>query len=217
MGALNWPRIGAIVRERADRPCQKEKNVNSRPSSRPILLLFALVFLFETWVWDILYATLAWIARRIPWERIKRGAQDVINRLPAIFAVLLFGVPVVVMELGSFFSVVAIALGHVILGSICYGALKLVGVSLIAVIYDLTREKLMGLGWFVWLHARFERLHEIAREFVAPYRRAAFRQWLLFRTRALEAWRPKGPGLRRLRRWVRARKGGSLIPGPEFD
>ena len=181
---------------------------------RPILLVFALVFLFETWVWDKLSAALGWIARRIPWERIKRGAQNGVNRLPAIFAVLLFGVPVVVMELGSFFSVVAIALGHVILGSLCYASLKLIGVSLIAVIYDLTREKLMTLRWFVWLHARFERLHAFARELVAPYREAALAQLEALRARV---WRTQGSDLGRLRRWIRCRKGSPFAPDPEFE
>jgi hypothetical protein len=195
----------------------KEKPLNRRPISRPILLVFALIFLFETWIWDSLSWGLGWIAQRIPWARIKRGAQDIINRLPAIFAVLLFGVPVVVMELGSFFSVVAIALGHVILGSICYAMLKLIGVSLIAVIYDLTQEKLMTLRWFVWLHGKFARLHEIAHEYVAPYREAALAQLRAFRARAFAFWNPQNSGLGRLRRWVRARRGGSLTPDPEFD
>jgi len=191
--------------------------VNRRPVSGPLVLAFALVFLFETWVWDKLSAVLAWIAHHIPWARIKRGAQDLINRLPAIFAVLLFGVPVVVMELGSFFSVVAIALGHVILGSLCYASLKLIGVSLIAVIYDLTREKLMTLRGFVWLHARFERLHEFARELVAPYREAALARLGDLRTRVFGAWRPGRSGLGRLRRWIRCRKGSPFAPDPEFE
>ena len=191
--------------------------MNRRPVSRPILLIFALIFLFETWIWDSLSWGLAWIARRIPWARIKRGAQSVINRLPAIFAVLLFGVPVVVMELGSFFSVVAIALGHVILGSICYGTLKLLGVSLIAVIYDLTQQKLMSLRWFVWLHGKFERLHHAAHEFVAPYRDGALAQLRALRARVFSAWSPGRSGLGRLRRRMRARKNGALTPDPEFD
>ena len=138
------------------------------------MLLFALAFLFETWVWDRLVALARWVAEHIPWERMRRAAKRLIDRSPAIVAVLLFGVPVIVMELGSFFSVVAITLRHVILGTIGYCALKLCGVSLIAVIYDLTREKLMSLAWFVWLHGKFEALHAYARELTAP---AAQRRW----------------------------------------
>jgi hypothetical protein len=196
---------------------RKEPHLNRRPVSRPILLLFAIVFLFETWVWDSLTGILAWIAQSIPWARIKRRIQDIINRLPAIFAVLLFGVPLVVMEFGAALSVVTIALGHVILGSISYAVIKLIGVSSIAVIYDLTQEKLMTLGWFVWLHRKFERLHEIARDYVAPYRDAARAQLRALRERVFGVWQPGNSGLGRLRRWVRARKGGALTPDPEFD
>jgi hypothetical protein len=173
-------------------------------------LVFAVVFLFETWVWDSLTAVMGWISRRIPWLRIKSAIKSVIDRLPAIFAVLLFGVPVIVMELGSFFSVVAIALGHVILGAICYGVLKLFGVSLIAVIYDLTREKLMTLAWFVWLHVKFERLHAWARALLAPYREAALAQIASWKQRMAESLRPHRSGLAAQRRPQRAVK-------PEFD
>ena len=88
---------------------------------------------------------------------------------------LLFGVPVVVMEGGCAVAVLLVALGHVVIGTILYGLLKLVGVSSIAVIYDLTSEKLMTLPWFVWLYAKFERLHELAHRLVEPYKRAALR------------------------------------------
>ena len=72
-------------------------------------------------MWDSLSASWRGSPAAFPGGASSVAPRSVINRLPAIFAVLLFGVPVVVMELGSFFSVVAIALGHVILGSICYG------------------------------------------------------------------------------------------------
>ena len=86
--------------------------------------------------------------------------EDIINRLPAIVAVLLFGVPVVVMEGGCALAVLLVALGHVVIGTILYGFLKLVGVSLIAVIYDLTSEKLMTLPWFVVAVRQVRAVHD---------------------------------------------------------
>jgi hypothetical protein len=156
------------------------------------MLILALAFLFETWVWDSLVAAFTWLARHIPWQRIRRATIDIINRLPAIFAVLLFGVPFVAMEAGCAVAVVLIALGHVIIGTILYGLLKLFGVSLIALIYDLTREKLMTLGWFVWLYERFERLHALARELVKPYREAALAYLRELKARASALWRGRG-------------------------
>jgi hypothetical protein len=189
----------------------------SRPRSRPLILLIALVFLFETWVWDSAVTVLGWIARRIPWQSIRRRIKDVINKLPAIVAVLLFGVPVVAMEAGSAVAVVFVALGHVMLGAFLYGLMKLLGVTLIAVIYDLTQEKLMSLAWFAWLHGKFERLHDIARAFVEPYRRLAvakIREWRESASALLQRW---GLDFGRARREARATKTGALASDAEFD
>lgn len=155
--------------------------------SRALLLVLALVVLIETWVWDALAAAWGRIARFLPWRRIERAIKDFVNRAPAIFAVLLFGVPFLVMEGGSFFAVVLVALGHVVLGTTMYGLLKLVGVSLIALIYELTEEKLMSLSWFAWLHGKFERLHHWARSLFAPYIEAAKSLLRELKARAL-AW-----------------------------
>ena len=81
--------------------------------------------------------------------------------------------PLIVSEFGGFISVVLTATGHLLIGSTMYIALKIVGVSLIPVIFDMTREKLMTLPWFVLLYEQFERLHAMAMRFVAPYRVAA--------------------------------------------
>jgi len=153
------------------------------------MLLFAVAFLLEIWVWDRMVAAVGWIAARVPWDAFKTRARAFINRCPAIVAVLLFGVPVVVSEIGAFFSVVLIALGHVILGATIYIALKVVGVGLIAVIFDLSREKLMTLPWFVVLHDKFERLHAYLQSLVQPYREAALEALRGLRAQAQAAWR----------------------------
>jgi hypothetical protein len=188
-----------------------------RQVSRPLILVFALVFLFETWVWDSVVKALGWIAKRIPWQRIRRAAKDFVNRLPAIFAVLLFGVPVVAMESGSALAVVMTALGHVLLGALLYGLMKLCGVTLIAVIYDLTEEKLMTLPWFVWLHGKFEQLHGIAREFVAPYREAVKAQMLRLRAFVAQTLRRWGVDINKARQKTETQKSDAFEPGPEFD
>lgn len=161
----------------------------TRAASRPLILLFALAFLLEVWVWDRMVAVVAWIAARIPWDAFKTRARAFINNCPAVVAVLLFGVPVVVSEVGAFFSVVLIALGHVSLGATIYIALKVVGVGLIAVVFDLTREKLMTLPWFVVLHDRFEALHGYLLAWVQPYRTAALELLRGLRLQAIDAWR----------------------------
>ena len=100
----------------------------------------------------------------VPWERLKTWAKALIDKAPAIVAVLLFGVPLAAMEFGSFISVVLMALGHVIVGALLYALMKIIGVSLVAVIFELTRERLMRLGWFAILYIGNSRISRIRRD-----------------------------------------------------
>ena len=153
------------------------------------MFIFLVAFLFETWIWGGMAAAFRWIAARIPWAKYKARAQRVVNRLPAFVSVLLFGVPVVVSEAGSAFSVVLIALGHFVTGVVLYIAIKVVLLALIAVVYDITREKLMTLPWFVVLHAKFTALHDYAHRLVQPYREAAVGWLREIRAAAAAQWR----------------------------
>ena len=54
-----------------------------------------------------------------------------------------------------------------------YLAMKTLGLVLVPVIFEVTRERLMELPWFVWSYAKFEALRAMASRFVAPYRQAA--------------------------------------------
>jgi hypothetical protein len=149
---------------------------DKRPS-RLAALPLALIFLFETWVWDKLVAFARFLALLLPWAQFRDASRRVVNRLPAIFAVLLFGIPLLVAEGGSFISVVMMATGHVFMGVALYAIMKLFGLALVPVIFEITREKLLALRWFAYLYEKFEWLHDAARRFVAPYKDAA-KQWL---------------------------------------
>lgn len=164
---------------------------------RPLLFVFLLAFLFETWIWGGMAAAFRWLAAQIPWAQYKAVAQRVINRMPAFVSVLLFGLPVVASEMGSAVSVVLFALGHFVTGVLLYIAMKIVMLTLVAVVYDLTREKLMTLPWFVILHEKFEALHEYARKLVAPYREAAAAWLRELRIAAVAQWRRAFAAFRR--------------------
>ena len=133
----------------------------ARPS-RLLVLAFALVFLFETWIWGSVVAAVGWLARRIPWNAFKAAVRRQVNRLPAIVAVVLFGVPLLFNEFGSLFCIFLLATGHFLTGAVGYILIKVVGLGLLAVIFDLTREKLMMLPWFVLAYEKFRTLHDFA-------------------------------------------------------
>jgi hypothetical protein len=161
---------------------------DKRPS-RLIALPLALIFLFETWVWRKLVAFAGYVATLLPWERFRDEARRFVGRTPAIFAVLLFGIPLLVSEGGSFVSVVIMATGHLFAGVALYVGMKIFGLLLVPVIFEITREKLLALPWFAYLYEKFEALHAMAHRFVAPYKEAA-KQWAReIAAKAQAAWR----------------------------
>ncbi len=164
--------------------------------SRPLVIAFALVFLFETWIWGGMVAAVRAISALAPWERWKGAARSLINRLPAFVAVFLFGVPVVVSEAGCAVSVFFIAIGHIVAGTVGYILFKFVGLALIAVIFDVTREKLMTLRWFVFLYNKINEFHEFASKLMKPYRDAMAAIIGEWRERARNYWRRFAYGVR---------------------
>jgi hypothetical protein len=145
---------------------------DKRPS-RLAALPLAIVFLIETWIWLKLVALARYVASLLPWERFRDAARRALNRAPAIVSVALFGAPLLVSEGGAFVSVVMMATGHLLLGMTLYVTMKIFGLLLVPVIFEITREKLLSLPWFAYLFAKFEALHAMARRFVAPYRQVA--------------------------------------------
>jgi len=144
-----------------------------RRPSRLAALPLAVAFLMETWVWRKLAALARFLSTLLPWVRFRDAARRALARWPAFVAVALFGVPLFVSEFGSFLSVVLMATGHLFAGMALYLAMKTLGLVLVPVIFEVTRERLMELPWFVWGYAKFEALRAMASRFVAPYRQAA--------------------------------------------
>jgi hypothetical protein len=155
--------------------------VEHRPKlPRALVFAFAIAFLFETWVWNNIVAALRVIAAVVHWASIRQALTRLIDRAPVWVALLLFGVPFLVSELGSFFCVALVAIGQVKAGAIGYVLSKLLGLTVLAVIFDITRAKLMTLRWFAYLYHWAMVFHRFAEELVAPYRavvRAYFVAW----------------------------------------
>jgi hypothetical protein len=151
---------------------------------RALVFAFAIAFLFETWIWGTIVAALSRVARLIHWARVRDALIRVIERAPVWVALLLFGVPFLVSEVGSFFCVALVALGHIEVGAVGYILSKLVGLSVLAVIFDITRAKLMTLKWFAYLYHWAMVFHRFAEELVAPYRAAVKTHLVELRTRS---------------------------------
>jgi len=140
---------------------------------RTALLALALLFLSISWIWDGLVAVSAAVVRHIPWERFKRGFARLVDRLPAPLVLLIFIVPFLIVEPLLVVATVAIAMGYVVIGAIAWIILKLLAISLIPAIFNLTQHRLMTMPWFVRVYDRVMAFHHYAHRITAPYTQAA--------------------------------------------
>jgi hypothetical protein len=119
---------------------------------RPFLVLLALVFLFEAWLWERLKPIVGRFVDWIPWDAFKAKLAAGIERLPPLATLLVFLVPVVLLFPIKLLGLWMLARG-IWLGAMATLALaKVVSMGVTAFIFDLTRPKLLQLNWFRWLY-----------------------------------------------------------------
>ena len=162
-------------------------------------------------MWDGLVAIGRALASLIPWARFKQAFAALIDRLPAPLVLLIFLVPLLIVEPLLTVATVAIAMGYVVSGVIAWIVLKLLAISLIPAIFDLTKHRLMTMPWFVRAYEKVMAFHHYADQIVAPYKNAAaalLRQW---RMRAAIVTK-RVPGLAHLAARFAARKRANSRP-----
>ena len=118
---------------------------------------------------------------------------------------LIFLVPLLIVEPLLVVATVAIAMGYVVLGAIAWIVLKLLAIAVIPAIFDLTQHRLMTMPWFARAYEKVMALHHYADRIVAPYKHAAaalLRQW---RRRAFAAM-SRTPGIAQLAARFAARR-----------
>ena len=64
---------------------------------KPLLILLALVFLFEAWLWEHLRPLVAWVVGLVRWDRLKARLAAAIEHLPPYPTLLVFLIPVVLL------------------------------------------------------------------------------------------------------------------------
>ena len=128
---------------------------------RPLLVLLALLFLFEAWLWSHLAPIVAWIVARIPLREIKARVAGWIEHLPPYATLLVFLIPIVVLFPLKLIGLWMLAHGSWLGAVTTLAAAKVISTGLTAFIFDLTRDKLLQLAWFrrlyewvLWLLAK---------------------------------------------------------------
>jgi hypothetical protein len=177
-----------------------------RRLTRPLLILLAIIFLVEAWLWRHLEPIVEWIVARIPLRAVKARIAGAVRKLPPAATLVVFIVPVAMLFPFKLLGLWLLAHKHWIAASIVLVLAKLVGVAFTAFVFEVTKPKLLQLAWFRWLYEHVLAWLDWAHRLVAPVKQRI--------QRLLRIFRPKraGRALRLLWRIRRRMRAGPDVP-----
>ncbi|WP_298259638.1 hypothetical protein [Bradyrhizobium sp.] len=138
---------------------------------QPIWVLLAVIFLIEAWLWDHLEPIVAWVVAKIPLQAFKAWLAERVDTLSPAMTLIVFVVPVI--PLFPLKMVGVWLLMHEYWLSAVFTILfaKLLGVGITAFVFDVTRPKLLEMGWFEKLYEFILEVRAKARALVDPIKR----------------------------------------------
>lgn len=135
---------------------------------RTLCFIAAAIFLLEAWLWDNLWPIVARLIALLPWKDIKLWIADKIQHFPAWACVLLFAIPAIAIFPIKLLGVWLISRDHIFFGIIVFAMAKLVGLGVAGFLFETTREKLLSIGWVLWLYETILKIRKWAAIQVAP-------------------------------------------------
>jgi hypothetical protein len=138
---------------------------------QPIWVLLAVIFLIEAWLWDHLEPIVAWVVDKIPLRAFKHWLAERVDTLSPAMTLIVFVVPV--LPLFPLKLVGLWLLAHEYWMSAIFTILfaKFLGVGVTAFVFDVTRPKLLEMGWFERLYEFILDLRARAHAVVEPIKR----------------------------------------------
>src|ERR1700744_6523933 len=120
---------------------------------QPVWVLLAVIFLIEAWLWDHLEPIVAWFVAKFPLQAFKHWLADRVDTLSPAMTLIVFAVPVIQLFPLKLIGFYLLTHEYWLVGGFTSLFSKLVGVGITAFVFDVTRPKLLEMGWF-------ERLYE---------------------------------------------------------
>lgn len=115
---------------------------------RPLWVLLALIFLIEAWLWDRLEPVVARIIDLIPLRSLKAWFAARVHHLSPGATLIVFLVPVIPLLPLKALGLWLLAHRYFVSAVVVIVFAKLLGVGVTAFVFDVTREKLLQMGWF---------------------------------------------------------------------
>jgi hypothetical protein len=135
---------------------------------QPLWVLLAIVFLIEAWLWDHLEPIVAKVVAWIPLRTFKRWLAERVDTLSPAMTLIVFVVPVVPLFPLKLVGMWLLVHEHWTSAIFTILFAKMLGVGVTAFIFDVTRSKLLEMGWFERLYNFLLWVRAKARALVDP-------------------------------------------------
>ena len=139
-----------------------------RLATRPLLVLLAIIFLVEAWLWRHLEPVVESIVARIPLRELKARLASWIETIPPPAALAVLVIPGIILFPLKILTVWLLAYQHFLSAALVFAFAKLTGLGVTAFVFEATRPKLLQMAWFRWLYEHILVWLAFARELVEP-------------------------------------------------
>jgi hypothetical protein len=171
--------------------------------ARAFWFTLALIFLFESWLWDNVKEWLRALAGLLGLARLEVSLVAFLKGLAPYPTLAVFIVPALAILPLKIGALALIAHGHVLLGIVVIFLAKTLALGVSAFLFDHCREKLLLIPWFARLYALVLRVRAWAHELVEPAKRKLVELRALLKARLAEILGPEIFGPERRSRFLR--------------
>jgi hypothetical protein len=135
---------------------------------QPIWVLLAIIFLIEAWLWDHLEPIVAAVVALIPLRTFKQWLVERVDTLSPAMTLVVFIVPVIPLFPLKLVGLWLLTHEYWVSAILTIIFAKFLGIGVAAFIFDVTRPKLLQMGWFEKLYDFIIELRARANALVDP-------------------------------------------------
>jgi hypothetical protein len=153
-----------------------------RRITHPLLVLLAIVFLVEAWLWRHLEPLVEAVVAWFPLRPVKAWVAGFVRKLPPAATLVVFAVPAAVLFPLKFVGLWLLAHKYWFSAGMILVLAKLIGLGVTAFVFEVTRPKLLQMAWFRWVYGRVLIGLDWAHRLVDPIKQRIKRLFRLFRS-----------------------------------
>src|SRR3954463_4716588 len=137
---------------------------------QPFWVLLAVIFLIEAWLWDHLEPIVERVVAWIPLGAFKQWLAERVDTLSPAMTLIVFAVPIIPLFPLKLVGLWLLANEYWLSAIVTIVFAKFLSVGVTAFIFDVTRSKLLEMGWFRRVYGLINDLRIRAKALVDPVR-----------------------------------------------